>query len=79
MANRTAFQTTQAELPIEVFSGRQWKCNKNPNLLHSDSQPADDCNTKETKEKLGIFKPGKFLQNTPVQLHSSAKFPGKSR
>jgi hypothetical protein len=40
--------------------------------LYASSQPADGCNTKEAKKKLGVLNPGELLQNPLVQLHPPA-------
>ena len=79
MADRAVVQTIETEFSFEIFFGRQRKRHQNTDLLCINRQFATCCHQKAIETKLGVFKFGKLLQNSFIQLYQSDEISGKSR
>lgn len=57
LADRTAFQTAEAELPPEVLLRRERQRHRVADMGHTDSQPAADGGAEEGETQMGLLQP----------------------
>ena len=69
MADRNSLQTTQTKLSLEIFPGRQCKCNRNTDMGQLDRKPLDKCNKVKAQTQLVILKHGLDYQTAFNELY----------
>jgi IS4 transposase len=73
------FKQLKQNFPLKYFLGDNENVIKIHIYLRSYSQFINDRNPKNFEKIMGIFKPSKLLQNSPVQLYSFATILRKPR